>query len=367
MKKKVVLHSKYISFSGTDKVVQSFYRHLMNSDQYEPYILYRDGILTERLSVVSSWFNGKNLIPYTWIPGKRGKQHPYIPEESNFVDKLQEIKPDIVHVHNAGTAEWPCFKSLYPEAKWINHSIFGYTDVQKYVDYSIYICNTIQELAINNHFGKSGSMLYNPIEQPLCTDTLAARSILINKYGLPDNAFILGRVGRADNFTDISLKAFQLIERQFPHVYYLVVNPCHQWTSFAKNNGIQNVRFVDTIIDDLGMSQFYSGIDVLAHARDDGECNSVVIGEAMMHGVPVVTHYTSGYNGQAESVAGVGFCVPKNDYFAYADVLTKLISDKKLLMEFSAKSRRKAMLFTEASFITSLLEKIYDHVLSNPQ
>ncbi len=362
VKKKVVLHSKYISYSGTDKVVQSFYRHLMNSDKYEPYLLYREGLLTDRLNVVSSWFDGKNLVPYYWNPGKRGKQSPYIPEESNFVNKLEEIKPDIVHIHNAGTAEWPCFNSLYPAAKWINHNIFGYTDVQRYVDYNIYICNTIKELAVKEHFGKDGPVLYNPIELPLCCDKEFARQKMLNKLGLPPNAFLLGRIGRADNFDPIALQAFQLIEKQFPNSYYLVVNPCHKWTDFVKNNNIKNVRFLPTIIDDLELSEFYLSLDVLAHARDDGECNSVVIGEAMMHGIPVVTHYSGGYNGQAESVAGVGFCVPKGDYYAYADVISTLIRNPQLLKDFSNKSRRKAMFNTEASFITKKLEKIYDDV-----
>lgn len=376
---KVVMHSKTVGYSGTDRTCQLFAKYLKNSEKYEPYIVYRNNDSSnQRLDIVKQWLGEDHVIGYDWTPGKKGRIPPYFPEQDNFADVLTKIDPQIVHCHYSGYNEWPVFKYLAPNAKWIGHNIFGFVEEDPQIDFSIYIADCIKEKAMKLG-GKNGTVLYNPIEQPklpmVSENKEYCRQKLLNQFSLPESVVLIGRVGRADNFDPISLQAFAEIEKDFPNTYYLVVNPCQNWRDVSKSLNIQNVRFLDPIIDDTELSDFYRGLDIYGHARSDGECCPCNIQEAMMHGLPVVSHYSPLYNGQAEILGNAGFVVPIGDHKAYADVLRSLIRNDKVSNDvgemvpvrdyIGREARRRAMRYFEASTTTALLEGIYDWVLKN--
>lgn len=364
VKIKIVHHSKYIGFSGTDRTAQLFCKYLVNSSKYEPFLLYRDvDHSSERLNIVREWLGDDHVIPYKWIPGKKGQRPPYLPEEDNFYDVVNEINPDILHIHRSGYEEFPGFRYLAPKAKMVETNIFGYVDPTRNIDTHIYISDFVRNTAIKGG-GRDGPVLYNPILLPLCLDPVAARYKLINKFALPHNAVLLGRVGRADNFDPIALKAFKLLEAQFPNVYYIVVNPCNAWRDTVNSLDLRNVRFHDPIYDDLELSEFYSALRVYLHARSDGEACPCNIQEAMMHGLPVISHYAPQYNGQAEILHEAGFVVPMNDHEAYSRVLEELLLYPELHEEFSIRAKNRAESCFEASMIVQKLETIYDKVLA---
>lgn len=373
---RVVHHSKTVGFSGTDKAAQLFCKYL-NKDRFEPFIVYRDNDSTNtRLDIVKSWIGDDHVIPYNWVPGKKGKTAPYLPEQDNFADVLAKIDPHIVHCHYSGYNEWPSFKYLYPKAKWIGHNIFGFKEQQPEMDLIIYIADYVRNTALKIG-GVSGPILYNPIEMPTLDVTpenrAKCRQELISHLKLPPNSVLLGRVGRADNFDPISLKAFSVIEKIHDNVYYLVVNPCQGWHDTVKRLGIQNVRFLSPIVEDDKLSKFYMGLDIYAHARSDGEMCPTNIQEAMMHGLPVISHESPIYNGQSEILASSGFVVPVHDHDAYRDVLLQLVEDPEMIIDdgslvrfrshFAREARRRAMREFEASIITSQLEKIYERII----
>ena len=377
---RIAMHSKTVGYSGTDRTCQLFCKYLAKSERFEPFLVYRSGdAANNRLDIVREWLGEDHVVPYEWVPGKKGRQSPYLPEHDNLHEVLMGINPDIMHIHRGGYKEWPGFRYMAPRAKWVETNIFGYVDrsPEPQMDVNIYISEWIRQRAREDG-GNMGTVLYNPIEQPTVDVTpdnrMKAREALLDKYKLPRNAILLGRVGRADNFDPISLKAFAEIEKLYSHAHYLVVNPCENWHLMAARLGIMNIHFVPPIIDDHELSQFYLGLDIYAHARHDGECCPCNIQEAMMHGVPVVSHESAIYNGQSEVVGDAGFVVPLGDFQAYRDVLSELITNPeyfddeaghkvRLRQYFSRASRRRAMRHFEASCVTSSLEKIYDWVL----
>ena len=75
------------------------------------------------------------------------------------------------------------------------------------------------------------------------------------------------------------------------------------------------------------MSQFYNTIDVLAHARLDGECNSAAIFEAAAHRKPVISHYGTTFNGHMETIQNSGFVVLRDDVDEYAKIMKAFIDD----------------------------------------
>jgi len=377
---RVVHHSKTVGYSGTDRTAQLFCKYLSRSEKYEPFLIYRlDDAANTRLDIARQWLGEDHVIDYKWNPGKTGRQSPFMPEHDNMYEVLSEINPQIVHLHRSGYAEWPGFRYLAPRAKWVETNIFGYRDntPERQIDLNIYISEYIRQRALDAG-GHDGPVLYNPVEQPAFDITLAnkeaARESLLSMYKIPHNAVLLGRVGRPDNFDPISLRAFAVLEKICPEAWYVVINPCEGWYQEASRLGIKNIRFGGPIIDDRQLSEFYYGLDIYAHARHDGECCPCNIQEAMMHGLPVVSHESGIYNGQSEIIGDAGFVVPIGDHEAYRDVLVNLVNDPEMATEdekgrvrlrdyFGRAARRRAMRYFEAETITKQLEQFYDMVL----
>ena len=364
----VVHHSKSIGYAGTDRVAQLFAKYLAKSDKYQPFLLYRSNGPQDRLEEVSKYLPEEQLIEYTWKPGESGVKPPYVPEYSDLKEKLAEIGPGIFHIHRSGYSEWPGNREIVPEGcKIVETNIFGYPDRSGNIDCHLYISEYIKETA-KMKGGMDGPVLYNPTETPFLDMTLEnkeeCREALLYRFKLPRNAILLGRVGRPDNFDEISLRAFQSIEAEFENAFYLVVAPDSGWTGKAEELGLKNVRFLDPIIGDESLSRFYHGLDIYAHARHDGECCPCNLQEAMMHGLVTVSHESMIYNGQAEIIEECGYVVPCGDYEAYADVLRELVINPALRAEMGREARRRAMHDYEASVITHHLERVYDALLS---
>lgn len=378
---KVVHHSKSIGYSGTDRTAQIFCKYLARSERFEPYIVYRRNHgCDERLDVARNWLGADHVIGYEWSPGKSGRVSPFIPEHETLSEILRQLNPDIVHVHRSGYAEWPAFKSMAPSAKWVETNIFGEVDRREEMDLNIYISDYIRRRAMERG-GPNGPVVYNPIEQPTMDITPETkeecREELLEKYKIPRNAVLLGRVGRADNYDPISLNALATLKDMgVDNAYYIVVNPCERWRTDAEKKRISNIRFADPIVDDRELSRFYRGLDIYAHARHDGECCPCNIQEAMMHRLPIVSHESAIYNGQAEIIGPAGFVVPVGDHVSYAGVLHELINNTVLMNDetglevgmrehFGLEARRRAMRYFDAECVTSQLEKIYGWVVDN--
>jgi glycosyltransferase involved in cell wall biosynthesis len=378
---RVVHHAKTAGYSGTDRTAQIFCKYLAKNSRFDPFYVYRLGDENnQRLDVIKDWIGEDRVIGYEWIPGKKGKIPPYMPEHDNLHQILCEIDPDIVHIHRSGYSEWPGFKYMYPRAKWIETNIFGYTDTNPLskIDLNLYISEYIRQEALSKR-GPDGPVIFNPIEQPVLDVTQESKALcrqeLLSKYKIPQNAILIGRVGRADNFDPISLRAFKIIQEKCPEAWYLVVNPCQAWRDEAGRLEIKNIVFISPIFDDRQLSNFYRGLDIYAHARHDGECCPCNIQEAMMHGLPVVSHESGIYNGQSEIIGDAGFVVPIGNFEAYAETLEGLIKNPELADEnergrvrlrdyFGRLARRRAMRHFEAEYISSKLIKVYDMVLS---
>jgi len=376
---KVCHHSKTIGFAGTDRVAQLFCKYLKEMDGVEPYLVYREGDDTSRLDIVREMLGDDHVIPYSHTH-KKNARPPYLPESDNLAEVLAAINPDIFHIHRSGYPEWPGVREVVPaHTKIVETNIFGYSDLTKAIDANIYISDHIRNSALRSG-NPDGPVIYNPTERRIFRDDLPlgeakaiARNelieVLYKDYGveIPGDAILVGRVGRADNFDPIALKAFSKATEANPEkdVWYLVVNGCERWVETAAELGITNIVFIDPIIDDEELSRFYSALDIYAHARHDGECCPCNIQEAMMHGVPIISHVSQMYNGQAEIIGDVGFVAPLADTMAYADFLDQLINDDEARKKLNVLVLRRAMRHFEASCITSGLAKVYEWVMDN--
>lgn len=355
-----ILHwAKTVDYAGTSKVAQILTAE-MNKLGHEVYLAYRKSDSNNRLEYCQNWLGADKLLEHEWVPGKRGQKPPYIPEHETLSQIMRDLKPDIVNVHLSGYAEW-AQKDLYPEAKWVLTNIFGRAG--HYSDATIYISNFIRNMALKAG-GKDGPIIFNPT-YPFTLDKAVCEAHLKSRLGLPSDSVLLLRVGRSDNFTPLALNAMKIIECRYDNVYYLVVNPCEGWRRTTDRLNLKHVIFLPPVISDQELAALYGGCAIMAHCRVDGECQSVTINEAMMAGLPVVTHWADSYQGHIEVVheSKCGLFAERSDAEMYAAHLTKLIEDVKYRQELGENGRRWATSNVEATQVARQYLAFYESLL----
>lgn len=155
-----------------------------------------------------------------------------------------------------------------------------------------------------------------------------------------------GRCGRNDSsiFDPISLNAFARLESEYGSlVKYIYVNPSVQARELVKKLLLRNVEFREWL-DEEDLLQFYSEIDVFAHARRDGETLGVAIGEAMLHSCVVLSHKTSFFNEHLFLVREpFGFVAELDDVSGYYENMKWCVTNKKLLPALGESARQFAL------------------------
>jgi hypothetical protein len=208
MKKiKIIFYSHSIDFAGTWR---SHERILENIDKniFEPYVLYNENIENNRLSFVKKILGDNYVLPFHTLGNKTNAESGYKFINTNFDDVVNNIQPDIIHFARSGYYEWPFDKRICPIQ--IETNIFAGIDNSPFIDYTIAICETI-----HNARGKSDCVIYNPIPTPLIGEENLKKELNIKK-----RTFVLGRIGRASNFTPIALEACKLLKgKNFDFIY----------------------------------------------------------------------------------------------------------------------------------------------------
>lgn len=78
-----------------------------------------------------------------------------------------------------------------------------------------------------------------------------------------------------------------------------------QHRKFAEQINCPHIKFIDFSSCVKDIHDFLGGIDVFAHARNDGEVCSAAIIEALYHGKPVISHPAMNM-GHQEQIEGCG-------------------------------------------------------------
>ena len=346
---KIVHHSKTVGFGGTDKVAQIMCKYL-NQMGPEAYLLYRDAD-TSRLLEARRNIGNARVFAYNYVATDE-MLPPFTPAHSTLRTMLEVIDPDIFHIHRSGYPEWPA--DIYPEAKLVETNIFGYVDSTVNIDHIFYVSSSIRRSMSNT------SVMPNPVELPKTTRN-RSRNKWLNKLSLTDDVVLLGRVGRADNFTPISLLALKHLNNS--NVHYLVLSPCPAWKKFIDEHKINNVHLLDPILSDLELSEFYNAIDILAHARVDGETFGHNIAEAMIHGKPVISHRGITYNGHLEFLPD--YVADSKDYLQYSNFLNELVLDSELRNRIGERNRKYAENNFAADVVVERLIQVYEKILRN--
>lgn len=285
--KKLIIHYlHHLGIGGTAKVVQLLMKYFPKDDEFHHTVAYKAHGEREREPFFEEHLGKDNLICFA-----SGPELFYI---------VRALNPYIMHRQTGGGPEFP-FAS--PMDQLVDHlittSIFGNVDETIKLSKQVYISNHMHHCA--GAFGEPNTCIGIPVESPQSSENLR------QELEIPEDAFVFGRVGRDDNDINdpVNLEAFNMVATD--DTYFIALSPSDDLKTKANELGVKNVRWVDKTLDDVRLSKFYNTMDVLAHARSDGECNPGNIWEAFAHGKPCVSHYGIPYNGHIEEIGNAGF------------------------------------------------------------
>ena len=302
----VIHHLNDLTLGGTEKMVQIHLSHFVKDNTFNHYLAYRSQGDKAREKYFKEILGSEKLICYD--------------SHSTLLNIIRDKKPFILHRYSAGIPEFPFVKEVKEHTKhFVSTSVFGNQDDTIDISKVIYVSKHVQWMAgqqdSENHY-----VVRNPIEAPYSTENLR------EELNIPQDAFVFGRIGRDDKniYDPINIEAYAKVANS--NTYFVIVNPSNRCRSDIKRLNIKNARFIEPTISEVRLSQFYNTLDVLAHARKDGECNPANVWEAFAHGKPAISHYAHPFNGHIEVIRDCGFVVLKDDVDEYARIMKKFIN-----------------------------------------
>jgi glycosyltransferase involved in cell wall biosynthesis len=342
---KILFFGNEIDYSGTwrshERIIES-----LDKSTFDPYVFYWDECPENyRLSQVINLLGEKKVIPYRRSKEDLGREQAFTPLYSDFFEKARAMNFDIIHFARTGYPEWPLVERAAPLQ--IETNIFGKADDSPYLDKTICICRYVAK--IRQHYDR---IIYNPIpEAEFKGDNFR------KEFNIPEDAVVCGRIGRPANFDPVAITAFHQAVQKYEKLYYIIVAPCPEIRRFIAVMQVPNVIQIEPTVNDQLINKFYRTLDIFLHYRYDGECHSTAIAQAMMYGIPVISHKSPHYNGQIETIGDGGYVARKDgEYYSF---LGKLIEDKNLRLKLGANGRKIAVENYQQEKIVRKIEACY--------
>ena len=301
----VIHHLNDLTLGGTEKMVQIHLSHFVKDNTFNHYLAYRAQGDKAREEYFKEILGSEKLICYD--------------SHSTLLNIIRDKKPFILHRYSAGIPEFPFVKEIKEHTKhFVSTSVFGDQDDTIDISKVIYVSKHVQWM-VGQQESENHHVVRNPIEAPYSTENLR------EELNIPQDAFVFGRIGRDDKniYDPINIEAYAKVASG--NTYFVIVNPSGSARDDIKRLNITSARFIERTTSEVRLSQFYNTIDVLAHARKDGECNCASIWEAAAHRKPVISHYGEIFNGHMETIQDSGFVVLPGDVDEYARIMKAFI------------------------------------------
>jgi FkbM family methyltransferase len=272
--------------------------------------------------------------------------------DTNFWDVFDESLFDIVVTAKAGPAEFPFTKITIPVIEYVTLGVG--VDKSPSIKWSVH-CSEWQRRRWTRMGGRATHSSSLPIPHFGVINDQDYR----DELNIPKNAFVIGMHQRSEDtiYSSFPLSAFNQLSD--PNAYFLLLGGSKLYGEQAKRIGTSNFINLPHTANEGEISKFLNTLDVFAHGRSDGETFGTVFAEAMAHGLPLVTHYSSrGANAQSETIGPAGRCVSSTK--EYTDFLRE-VRDNNALYEILSS---KALEFSEANYsLSSVVQKFENIVL----
>lgn len=340
----IVAHEiQQLGLGGTEKTMLLFLRHLRALGVSELHAFAPRGRETERASQVAE------------------VAELYLYEDlEDLARRLRVLRPHVLHRHRSGYADGLDEVDLDPRTWIVETNVYG--DHGSRADLRLFVSQT---MAREQGWPEPVDVLYNPCDPPVPGAAVPRSHRRYPEVADADveKVVVFGRVGRpsAYIYDPIALEAYATVES--PWTRYVALAPPPNMVDHAAWLGLKTFLALPPTTDERELSRFYSLIDVLAHARRDGETCGMNIQEAMAHGLPVMTHLSGVHDAQPE-VLGEGYpwIAPKGDRDAYARFMREAIESPARRAELGERNRRRALAEFDARRIAERLLAHYQRL-----
>ena len=309
-KKKIIIHHlNHLSLGGTEKMVSLFIKYFLSNDTVFDHYLAHSATGDRTRESQFKELLGDKLLCYD--------------SHSELLNIVKNKEPFILHRYSAGIPEFPFVRQVKDFTNhFVSTSVFGDQDESIDISKVIYVSKHVQWLA-RQQGRENHHVVRNPIEGPCSTEDLR------EELGIPKDAFVFGRIGRDDEsiYDPINIEAYSKVANS--NTYFVIVNPSRSSRTDIERLNITSAKYIERTTSEVRLSKFYNTIDVLAHARKDGECNPANVFEAAAHRKPVISHYGQVFNGHMETIQDSGFIVLPGDVEEYARIMKAFI-DKEI-------------------------------------
>lgn len=300
------------------------------------------------------------------------------------VEEARSWRPDLIHIHRGGYAnneETRILRYLRERGgKVVETNVFSRFDWSEGGRLIDVHCNLSKWCAYKwNAWGgrlahqKCSYILPNPVDAESITllDD-AARQNVRRELGIPSERFVFGRVGRPsiEKWSPTLVDAFETVAQQHDVGLLLVGAPPKiiQRTKALSADLQSRIIILPPTSSDQRLSELFNAMDGFLHLAGIGESFGMVLCEAMLAGVPVVTLSTPLKDNSQLEVVGHkkgGLVALSED--AIPRAMTCLIKDTRLRKAIRTGGRA----WVDSRFSINLVSRraleIYNAVLSDTQ
>lgn len=330
---------------------------------------------TERTAVnfsIGLTNKGCEVIVFTLNEGIRKKEldNLHIPVIIGL-ENLKELSiqwiPDVIHIHNHGINPYiqRIICNMYPNAYICEQNVFGVPSNYSKLDCSFQLSKWSKWNYINRRTTVDCriSILPNPINSDsFYPANLYERNAFRNKYNIPLDAIVLLRIGQpiVAKWNIKIIDVFIDLKKKYNNLFLLCIGAPHNIIDYSRKKNIHsNLLFIDKITSDEDLRVCYSSCDIFLHMSRIGESFGIVLLEAMLCGLPVVTINTPYCdNAQSEVVGHMIGGIVANRYNGILCAVSKLIEDKQLYAEIVVKGKNFAIKRYELEYVTECFFKI---------
>lgn len=284
----------------------------------------------------------------------------------NFEKSIRNFRPDIVHV-NRGLEKDFYTESVWmqPKPKILETNIFGNSSNKAYLD-------QVDEIIFISHWLRSKSpwadahktkVIYNPVAEPIKSEGISLRKQL----GISSQAIVLGRLCRPDlDDGSLVLDIVKRLQNKYNLLHFVWLGaPSELLKNFARNT--EQIHLLPASSNAEDLERFYGSLDILLHYRIEGETFGMVVAEAMIRGLPVVSHRSTLDNAQAELLlsngpAGVIIDYPTPENFC--DAISALIENPTRRDQLGKEGKRVAKEHFSENIASTTYFQCYEEILS---
>lgn len=311
------------------------------------------------------------LLEEAGIPVFVGGHSPF--DVAHATEEAKAWAPDILHLNREGKTDSRSASVLraliHPRLRVLETNVFSYVDASPdrvLIDLHLHLSNWCLWKWTQSAQGLEPKSPAVVVPYPVDSESflpVAAeeRASCRRHFGIPESAFVFGRVGQPSpaKWSPVLLHAFREVAQKLPNAWLVVCGLPKTLQPLVDKlpEGIRS-RIVGLPItnSDAELHRYYALMDVFAHASKIGESFGMVLCEAMLSGVPVITVSTPlRDNSQIEVVANGRTGIVVQNQEQLIDAMLKVHEDKALLQSMQQNAREWVRERFDISVVSRLL------------